>query len=64
MKITKHGDRYDDGRPFMGRCDSCDCEVEVSRNEIQYQSDQEGSYYYIKCPECGFTIYFDDKRLK
>ena len=65
MKVTKHGKKYDDGKPFKGKCDSCGCEVEVSRNEIKRGDDGRGeeAFYYISCPECIFQIYFHDRRL-
>jgi len=64
MKVIKHGKQYDDGKPFKGEC-NCGCVVEVTRKEIQYQSDQrEGSYYYVQCPECFSVIYIEDKRIE
>ena len=59
-----HGKKYDDGKPFIGECEHCECKVECTKSEIQYNADQrDGNYYYVLCPECKRFIYMLDKRL-
>lgn len=59
MKIIKHGNTVILQRKkyLKFECDHCGCVYEVEKSEIQTTND-ETSYKFTTCPECGKHIPF------
>lgn len=59
MKIIKHGDleKLKQIKHFI--CQKCGCELEADNTEYQSrQVEYNDIGYFIKCPDCGYEIYW------
>ena len=55
MKIIKSGTTRRN-KPWIGKkieCDACGCKFQLEASDrLRVESDRDGSYYRIKCPDC------------
>jgi hypothetical protein len=50
MKVIKSGKMH---KPFQLTCNTCECVVETTKNELEFEGDwRDGNYYSFDCPEC------------
>lgn len=60
VKVIQHGKEPEDDT-MIGSCHHCKCVVECLRSDTKAYFDQRDSLYYVKCPDCGYTLYVKNK---
>ena len=58
MYVIIHGNRH-----FRCSCDDCKAVLEYDLTDIRIKRQGRGKILYIDCPECGYRIKLDIKKL-